>query len=186
MHTYLSTHLPDRPTRKKCSCWSWCLWLTTKIYLPNHLSTCPYMHPFKTSIHSFLCSHSQLPLIYPSTQLLALHNVQIYPQINLPLYHDAFLPVNHEDQPVDSATPSHAHRCTRSLTYRLILILSFRLTANWYLPAHSTIALHIHGSTCTLICQRTYCSTYPQTHPKLNLIVHLGAISFRLTTKVSR
>ena len=45
-----------------------------------------FMHPFLI-----------ISTIYP-TQL---DIIIIYPKINLPLYHDAFLPANHENLPVD-------------------------------------------------------------------------------------
>ena len=54
------------------------------------LSPFSFMHPFRFTF-----------AIYPSTQLLLYVYIQIYPEINLPLYHDAVLPAIHEDLPVD-------------------------------------------------------------------------------------
>ena len=76
--------------------------------------------------------------IYPFAHLL-LYIHKIYPEINLPVYHDAFLPANHEDLPVDSATLSHDHRCTHFPTRSFHTLIR-----------HSTLALHIHGSMCLL------------------------------------
>ena len=49
---------------------------------------------FYASIPNYL---HDLP-VHPTT---ALHIIQIYLEINLPLYHHAFLPANHEDLPID-------------------------------------------------------------------------------------
>ena len=46
------------------------IWLTTKIYLSNQLSTCPQMHPFENSTRSFSCPFRITSTISPSTQLL--------------------------------------------------------------------------------------------------------------------
>ena len=54
------------------------------------LSPFSVMHPFRFTF-----------TIYLSTQLLLYIYIQIYLEINVPLYHDAFLPANHEDLPVD-------------------------------------------------------------------------------------
>jgi len=54
------------------------------------LSPLSVMHPFQFTF-----------ALYPSTQLLLNIYIQIYPEIKLPFYHDAFLPANHEDLPVD-------------------------------------------------------------------------------------
>jgi len=46
--------------------------------------------------------------------------------------------------------------------------------------------MHTYLSTHLLVCVPTDPpeNKYTQTHPKINLPIHLGAISFRLTTKV--
>ena len=50
------------------------------------LSLFIFMHPYRIT----------RPPNYCSTYI-----IQIYLEINLPLYHDAFLPANHKDLPVD-------------------------------------------------------------------------------------
>ena len=114
-------------------------------------------------------------LIYWGTYL------EIYPEINLPVYLHAFLSSNHKDQPVTTATSIPAHRCTRSLPYLFILIISFRQTVCTYLSSdllYSHIYPFINRSmcvcfapcfTCTLICQLICLSAYRQIHPKINV-----------------
>ena len=92
----------DRSTRK----WMYLLILillaiTTKTHLPIQLSTCPQMQPFKNSPRAFLCIYSELPPRSTRPPNYCFTYIQIYPEINLPLYHDAFLPANHEDLHVD-------------------------------------------------------------------------------------
>ena len=53
------------------------------------------LFPCILCIYCELPSWSTLPPNYCSAY------IQNYPEINLPLYHDAFLPANHEDLPVD-------------------------------------------------------------------------------------
>ena len=144
-----------------------------------------------------LCIHSDLPLRSTRPPSYSTKYIQIYPEMNLPVYHDAFLPTNHEDLFLVSTTPSRGHRCIRSSAYPFILILSFWLTPKIYLSAQLLLSPRIYafinppiqliifpsGLTRTLICQLIYCSV-PQTNPKINLPVHLDSISFGLTTKV--
>ena len=59
-----------------------------------------------------------------------------YPRLNVAAHFDAFLPANHENLPVDSTAHPHTHGCNRFSFYLFILKLSFRLTANTYLPTH--------------------------------------------------
>ena len=67
---------------------------------------------------------------------------QIHLKINLSVYFHASLSSNHKDLPVTTTTCVHAHTCTRSWPYLFMFILSFQLTAKFYL---STFCC----STCT-------------------------------------
>ena len=73
-----------------------------------------------------------------------------YPNINVHVHFDAFLPAKHEDLPVDSTAHPHTHRCNRLSSYLFILKLSFRLTTNTYLSTHlqyyiSTVPPPLHA-----------------------------------------
>ena len=74
---------------------------------------------------------------------------QIYLKINLPVYLHPSLLSNHKDLPVTTATCVHAHWCTCSWPYLVILIISFRHTVCTY---------------CPLTC----CSKYSQIYPFIN------------------
>ena len=127
-----------------------------------------------------LCIHSDLPLRSTRPPSYSTKYIQIYPEMNLPVYHDAFLPTNHEDLFLVSTTPSRGHRCIRSSAYPLILILSFWLTPKIYLSAQLLLSPRIYafinppiqfiifpsGLTRTLICQLIYCSTKTTDQPE--------------------
>ena len=107
LNAHLSVNTPaglrtDRPTQK----WMYVLILmlldiTTKTYLASQLFMCPYMHPIKSSPRLVLCIHSDLPSRSTRPPNYCSTYIQIYPEMNLLLYHDTFLPANHEDLPVD-------------------------------------------------------------------------------------
>ena len=60
--------------------------------------TCTRSKPFS---HSFFCIYSGLPPQSTCPPNYCSTYIQIYPEINLPLYHDPFLPANHKHLPVD-------------------------------------------------------------------------------------
>ena len=125
-----------------------------------------------------------------------------YPNINVPVHLDAFLPAKHEDLPVDSTAHPHTHRCNRLSSYLFILKLSFRLTTNTYLSTHlryyiSTVLpppstppplhfsltqfINLHAQLNIFLQAKnarlpvSCLSAYPQIYPKMNLLVHLNA-----------
>ena len=57
--------------------------------------------PIQKLSPSFLCIHSELPPRSTHPPNYCSTYIHIYLETNLPLYHDAFLPANHEDLPVD-------------------------------------------------------------------------------------
>ena len=95
---------------------------------------------------------------------------QSYPKIKLPVYLLASLLSNYKDLPVTTATCVHAHRSTRSLPYRFILIISFWQTICTDLPLacsskYSEIYLFINQpfNLCvffTWLYMHTYLSTH--------------------------
>ena len=101
MHSFcssLSTHLlvciPTEPPKilmllaiTMKTCWFNCLHV--------HRCTC------SKNLCSFLCIHFESPPRSTCPPNYCSTYIQIYPEINLPLYHDALLPANHEDLPVD-------------------------------------------------------------------------------------
>ena len=93
-----------------------------------------------------------------------------YPNINVPVHFDAFLPAKHQDLPVDLTAHPHTHRCNRLSSYLFILKLSFRLTTNTYLSTHlqyyiSTVPPPLHAPP----------STPPPPHFSLTRFINLQA-----------
>ena len=86
--------------------------------LPAELTNSLYVHRcthsktlsihFYASIRKyfyFTDNHRDLPIHQAIALCLNIY-IYIYPEISLPVYHDAFLLANPEDVPVDSSTPS--------------------------------------------------------------------------------
>ena len=108
--------------------------LNKMTYLSNQLFL--YM-PTEVSVHHLFIFlpvyHAHLPA--NSSACPHTHRAT-YPKLNVAAHFDAFLPANHENLPVDSTARPHTHGCNRFSFYLFILKLSFRLTANTYLPTH--------------------------------------------------
>ena len=78
----------------------------------------------------------------PHTHRATYPKINTYPQINVAVHFDAFLPANHENLPVDSTARPHTHECNRFFFFILPVHFEtfFQTNHNIYLP----IILHIH------------------------------------------
>ena len=90
-----------------------------------------------------VCMPTDLPVHQPTCSFNVSFSFQLTTETNpvilklsLPVHLDAFLPANHEDQPVKSTICLHAHGSTCPSAYLFILMLSFQPTANIYLVTH--------------------------------------------------
>ena len=108
--------------------------ITVKIYpstfLLFYMSTYVPVHHYTCSVYFFFFSITctvTFQLIYWGTY------TEICLEIHLPVYLHVSLSSNHKDLPVTTATCIPAPRCTRSLPYLFILIISFRQTVCIYL-----------------------------------------------------
>ena len=125
-------------------------WLTVtvfpSIFLLFYMSTAVPVHQYACSAYLFLfgitCTITFQLICWGMC-------TQIYLKINLPVYLHPSLLSNHKDLPVTTATCVHAHWCTCSWPYLVILIISFRHTVCTY---------------CPLTC----CSKYSQIYPFIN------------------